>query len=780
MIIPEQSGASSSPYTVFLSQVASEGGVLLSRVFDVARNFMNNDVEKMSRSVARNQLGDCIRLLDLHAQGLCEQYPMALMAVFARHDASQSKLGEVSTKGLRMDQLALMDEAQVHERVAIARVLQQVMFATEQVLIDFNPYVCALQGLQQVSAVRNPLRPDSYVLALQELMAQKSLHAHVRSVWLEHMAAPLGEGLRDTYSRLLREMESKGVRPAAFVVSQKPGAESGNQQTSGAQDVPVAWTPQCHPFALTLDRLRRLMAKELDSAASMLPVYAPGVVVRGPSVSIKDSFAQQFDREFGDESRHVPSTAFDVTVPAAFEAVQEMQQAQQEQLLRRITRGPSAHLSVADALVVDLPLREEFVAQAKGVAQVLSLEVVALMIDNLVQDQRLLEPVRFVIARLEPALMRLVRVDVRFFSDKQHPARRLLQEIAEHGMAFADKDDPLFVAFLESLHRFVSPLSTLSIDSAEPFAAALASLTVAWQHCGIKERESSEVDEAKATLKLAEDRNLLASKMASDMRANDALQKVPQSVVDFLLGPWSQVMASAQLSNPEDVEDPGGYKDLMATLLWSAQPELACTNIGRLTKLVPPLVLSLREGLSLIDYPPTKTTLFFDELMNLYQQAFNMRHAPVVAPDTPKETVSLLGELEGWVAPGEAKASCLMDFPDDLDPPNDSSAKTPPVAEPQTVAEQDKVWDTLTPGCWVELRITQAWVRTQLTWISPQKTMYLFTNIQGATQSMTKRMLVRLSRAGAFKVLSKQPVVEDALDAVVHTAMINSLDARQE
>jgi hypothetical protein len=523
------------------------------------------------------------------------------------------------------------------------------------------------------------------------------------------------------------------------------------------------------------------MAKELDSAANTVQVHAPGVVVRGAPVSLKDSFAQQFDREFGEaEVRYVPSPAFEATVPAAFEAVQEMQQAEQEQLLRRITRGPSAHLGVADALVVDLPLREEFIAQATGVAQVLSLEVVALMIDNLIQDQRLLESVRFVIARLEPALMRLVGVDVRFFSDKQHPARRLLQEIAEHGMAFADKDDPLFVAFLKSLHRFVSPLSTLSIDSAEPFAAALASLTVEWEHCGIKERESSEVDQAKATLKLAEDRNLLASKMASDMRANDELQKVPQSLVDFLLGPWSQVMASAQLSNPEDVGDPGGYKDLMATLLWTAQPELACTDIDRFAKSVPSLMFGLHEGLGLIDYPPTKTALFFGELMSLHQQAFNMIHSPVVAPETPKETVSLLGELEGWVAPGEAKVSCLMEIPDDLEPPKDSPVNILPAQEPQTVAAQDNVWDTLTPGCWVELRITQAWVRTQLTWISPQKTMYLFTNIQGATQSMTKRMLVRLSQAGAFKVLSAQPVVEDALDAVVHTAMINSLDARQD
>jgi hypothetical protein len=56
--------------------------------------------------------------------------------------------------------------------------------------------------------------------------------------------------------------------------------------------------------------------------------------------------------------------------------------------------------------------------------------------------------------------------------------------------------------------------------------------------------------------------------------------------------------------------------------------------------------------------------------------------------------------------------------------------------------------------------------------------MYLFTNIRGSAQSMTKRMLVRLSNAGAFRVLSDQPVVDDALDAVVHTAMINSLDLK--
>jgi hypothetical protein len=43
---------------------------------------------------------------------------------------------------------------------------------------------------------------------------------------------------------------------------------------------------------------------------------------------------------------------------------------------------------------------------------------------------------------------------------------------------------------------------------------------------------------------------------------------------------------------------------------------------------------------------------------------------------------------------------------------------------------------------------------------------------------MTQRMLERLLGLGTLRVLSDQPMVDSALDAVVHTAMLNSLDLR--
>jgi hypothetical protein len=80
----------------------------------------------------------------------------------------------------------------------------------------------------------------------------------------------------------------------------------------------------------------------------------------------------------------------------------------------------------------------------------------------------------------------------------------------------------------------------------------------------------------------------------------------------------------------------------------------------------------------------------------------------------------------------------------------------------------------------VELQSKGIWTRTQLSWISPQRTMYLFTSVQGKTQSMTQLVLERLHDSGLFRVLSDQSIVDGALDAVVHTAMLNSLDFRVE
>jgi hypothetical protein len=678
-----------------------------------------------------------------------------------------------------------MDESQVQERVELARALQRITLKTDSSLTQLNTYVSTLLGLTHVSHERNPLRPECYVGAFQQLMSEQLIPGVVRFDWLQYASGALGDELNAVYLQWSSKLAAQGVRAAGFSVLRTPRAVP---QAGGAADVRadsrqsrVAWDPQYRQTVLTLDRLRRLMAGELDDAPPPPP----------PEDS-KAAFARHFSQTFESgaqvEDSAEPESNFQPTVPAAFEALQEMQQI--DEVMQRIKAQPVAYRAPAAAGTAALPTREVLRSQARNMSYSLSLEVVALMIDNLVRDSRLLAPVRQIIARLEPALLQLVLIDPRFFMDRQHPARRLLQEISERGLAFRSLEAPDFSAFLLSLQRFVSPLESMQIDDAGPFDVALGQLLKVWNVAAVKETVAQQIDTAVAALEYAEERNLLALSLATMLQGDASMRLVPRDVVEFLCGPWSQVMASAQLKDTTGQDDPGQYKALASSLLWSAQPELTRKDIPKLTKLVPRILSGLREGLQLIDYPGVKTSAFFDVLMNLHQQAFRPAAAKPAQAEPKGLAASLLGNQDHWVAPAEAQVSGFMSDDDLLPaatastpggtiPTLESTAQdmTQDMAQDKLAGETPQPWARkLAVGTWIELQIKGVWQRTQLSWVSPQGTMYLFTDLQAKSNSMTQRMFDRMLAESTLRVVSEQSLVDGALDAVVSAAMRNSLE----
>ena len=73
-------------------------------------------------------------------------------------------------------------------------------------------------------------------------------------------------------------------------------------------------------------------------------------------------------------------------------------------------------------------------------------------------------------------------------------------------------------------------------------------------------------------------------------------------------------------------------------------------------------------------------------------------------------------------------------------------------------------------GAWIELITNRRKVRTQLTWASPHHTLFLFTAPDGSTQTMTRRMRDKLAAEGTLRVISTQPVVGRAMEALSDTA----------
>ena len=764
-------------YRATLEQAVQAGESILSRTMASVRQSLKDRAGSVRGVAERDRIELSMRLLDSHAKGLCARFPAALRTAFSQSQLPTDGPAIVgaSLNDLHFDQLELMDTDQINQSVVLARSQQAAMLAADAALAELNTYVCAILGMKSVHSERNPLRPEVFVKALHRLLEQTQVPTAVRLEWLQLMSTVLGPELGSLYVTLSRQLQDKGVMAAGYVVVRTH--DSGGRATAIDGDRALEPTmPErrgrratdqpgggVDASVLTLGRLRSLLVGELDHQAANPDVH---------------TFAAKFANEF-ETYTDVPRVSdFAATVPAAFEALQEMKQV--DRMMERI--GNRRRTADGRVILQETPqvVREQLRREVAGLGPTLSLEVVALMIENIAQDVRLLEPIREVVKNLEPALLRLALIDPRFFSDKQHAARRLLDEIAHRSLAFPSVTTTGFDKFLSRLERVAVPLSGMQIESAEPFEKVLKELIPLWD----EHTQPGKLESAVKALQHAEDRNMRAEKVAREIQANPQVKQLASGVVDFLCGPWSQVIAHAQMGGNTTSTDPGQYRELVLALAWSAQPELTRKDIPKLTRLVPKLLAKLREGLDLIGYPAVKTSEFFEILMNLQQQAFKV---PAKASTPAVVSNSLLSSLlepeDPWIAPAEAKASGFLDLPPD--PANDR-VHVNPVGQENAhsglpVLSMDPVVgtsiDQLLPlGAWVEMLTNGAWTRTQLSWASPHGTLFLFTSTYGSTQSMTRRSRDKLLAAGRMRIVSSQPVVDGALDAVVKTAMLNSID----
>ncbi len=268
-------------------------------------------------------------------------------------------------------------------------------------------------------------------------------------------------------------------------------------------------------------------------------------------------------------------------------------------------------------MLAEMPAKKA--ENAPRIGQQLGKEVVRLMFDNLAQDTRLLPVFKRQLKAMEPAVHRLTEHDSRFFSDRNHPARQLLDRLTQRSLAFSSEHDEGFVKFMTTVEEAARWLESKVVD-VDTFGELMDHLQEQW--AGQDEKAKQKREDAARALLHAEQRNLLAQKLAGEFEQMVAELDVADFIRDFLKGSWAQVVAEAQLSCQDGSPDPFGYRALVDDLVWSVQKTSAQRGRARrLVQMIPGLLQRLRDGLQGIGYPPELTQRFFDNLITLHRAA---------------------------------------------------------------------------------------------------------------------------------------------------------------
>ncbi|MDZ7920036.1 DUF1631 family protein [Rhodoferax sp.] len=632
---------------------------------------------------------------------------------------------------VRFDDFQFLEEEQIDANIELAMSEQEVLMSVDTVLPALNGLVSSLLGWSSVQAHLNPLKPENFVYALRESLAQCIPADEARAGVMGLAASLLGAALAQLYREMVDWLRSQGVEP---VVPLTGGSGPFGVPVKGAENS-VTRT------LLTLDKLRRLLSGELD------PCGAAG--------SAKD---------------------FTHTVPASFEALEDMKlvEPMMKRLAERARLADPSGLPGAPAAAAKAVSKEA--VRSKALGQQLGEEVVRLMLDNLTQDRRMLPGIRHNLKAMEPVLLRLSHTDPRFFSEKKHPARHFLDKITSRSLAFTSADEPGFARFQKNLDNAVSVLSGGEGD-ANAFARLLRKLEEGWAQDEQQHRQRTE--EAARSLLHAEQRNMLAQRLSDDFMERVGSKRVPELVVSFLRGPWAQVVAESQLRCADGSQDADGYLSLVDDLIWSVQLRLTSRNRARLVDMVPQMLVKLRQGLQRIDYPEDRIPPFFDGLISIHEQAFEASRVAATEgaappPLVPKVDVTqsvLPADQEFWMADDEALDSGFM---------HDDALPLPPMPKVQQATDpalhHDWTAENLGTGAWVDLAQGGVWVRAQLTWASPHRTLFMFTSSGGLAHSMSRRTMDRLRETGLIHLVSDGHVMDNALDAVAQAALRNDLE----
>lgn len=671
-----------------------------------------------------------IEHLGVHAQALKVSFNKNLRASLYGGDIHRAQ-----AQPLRFDDFQFLEEEQIDANIEFALTQQEITMAVDDVLPTLNSMMSSLLGWMTVQAHLNPLKPEAFVYALRESLLEHVPSDEARTAIMTPAAGMLGVSMRQLYKEISEWLRSQGIEPVGPV--QSPGGGQGGHSKPTENSVTRT--------LLTLDKLRRLLSGELDA---------------GPlNGNIKD---------------------FTHTVPASFVALEDMKlmEPMMKRLAERAKQSTPSKAPSEAGVASDLAIQRER-NKSKKLGRELGEEVVRLMLENLTQDHRMLAGVRKELKQMEPVLMALSQSDARFFSERQHPARQFMDKITNRSLAFTSEDQPGFADFQKALENSVS-LLTGSEGDAQGFARVLRKLEEGWSHQEQEQRQRAE--EAARGLLHAEQRNLLAQRMAEDFAERLKNKKVPEIVAVFLRGPWAQVVAESQLGCTDGAADADGYLGLVDDLIWSVQLRLASRNRSRLVDMVPGMLVKMRQGLGLISYPEERIPVFFDELITFHELAFEgARPVPATAVDagvvdttvsavvSPVETVGIPVD-EFWMAESEAADSGFMRG----DSGNLTEVEESEVPEP--AAQEAWSAHTLITGSWVDLALGGQWVRAQLTWASPHKTLFMFISASGMAHSMSRRTMDRLRGLSLIRLISDGRVVDHALDAVARTALRNNLE----
>lgn len=399
------------------------------------------------------------------------------------------------------------------------------------------------------------------------------------------------------------------------------------------------------------------------------------------------------------------------------------------------------------------------------------IEVVALMFQSILTEERIAPAVRVWFARLQVPVLRVALDEPEFFSDEGHPTRKLIDRMGAVALGF-DAASVNADTLEGEVRRIVQVIEQYPETGRRVFELVYAEFErFLTKHLTEKAGTAKVISVAQQV----EQKETLAIKYTIEFRTllNDV--SVDDEVRQFLFKIWAEVLALAAMKNGAQHEATMSFKRTAADLVWAASAKPNRSERTQVIQSLPAILQRLRAGLVLMGMEGEAQDLQIKVLTDTLAKAFLSKAAPIPLEHI-EAMVRRLANVEEFLGD-----DVLGELP--LDAENiemmtgiDSAALQVIADDGTKVGESMLAWaQQLALGSWFTLNHNGTSAAVQYVWHSERKQLHLFVANDGMTY------LVQLNRLASYleaKLLV--PSEEDALTTRATRDAIEKLNANPE
>lgn len=483
------------------------------------------------------------------------------------------------------EDLALVRNEDYEETLQVTNMVSRVKARCSQSLFALDQRLALLNNGQKLGEDDNPFGPQAVAQAFREALAPCPFTLRIKTILYMLLDRHVMQSLDALYDALNKRLIDAGVLPNLKYSARLKTSSTRTEQPLQPSQQNTSAADATEPALLDLDAPPPHDPGALfNGLASLLVEHRkahPGTPLLGGTPSIASLSPKGASRTY---SAHELLAALNrMQKQSAHELTQRLQQPQpverlkadlQAQLASHSKRPDDSKVAGPEADVIDL---------------------VGMLFDFILDDENLPDSCKTALSHLHTPYLKIALLDKALFTQHQHPARRLLNTMAQAGVLYGnDGDERNLLAKMHwvverVVHGFSGELALFD-ELIEEFNDYIATLR---QKVELREQRAVEAAKGRDRLLEARERSLKVIQHCLEQR------DLPAIIRNFLERTWTDVLVFVLLRHGEQSEQWQRDCEVAEQLAWSGTP-LNESGQARLQELRVALLDDLRNGLELL------------------------------------------------------------------------------------------------------------------------------------------------------------------------------------